>query len=143
MTKPLTAEERVVEALRAELRDVKEERDALRLEADGHRAARDSRTGERDDMYIALRDVTAERDALQVTRRERTTAERAYIDAAEVLRARFPYQDEEDIQAAIEVGYMVEKGASTAMKKYVNEILTQDKTQSTPCCSDSNSKCCG
>ena len=62
MTKPLTAEERVVEALRAELRDVTAERDALRLEADGHRAARDVRTGERDDMYIALRDVTAERD---------------------------------------------------------------------------------
>ena len=51
--------------------------------------------------------------------------------------------NEEDIQAAIEVGYMVEKGASTAMKKYVNEILKQDKTQSTTCCSDSNSKCCG
>ena len=50
---------------------------------------------------------------------------------------------EEDIQAAIDVSYMVEKGASTAMKKYVNEILKQDKTQSTPCCSDSNSKCCG
>jgi len=62
VTKPLTAEERVVEALRAELRDVTAERDALRLEADGHRAARDARTGERDDMYIALRDVTAERD---------------------------------------------------------------------------------
>jgi len=51
--------------------------------------------------------------------------------------------NEEDIQAAIEVGYMVEKGASNAMKKYVNEILKQDKTQSTSCCSDSNSKCCG
>ena len=51
--------------------------------------------------------------------------------------------NEEDIQAAIEVGYMVEKGASNAMKKYVNEILKQDKTQSTTCCSDSNSKCCG
>ena len=51
--------------------------------------------------------------------------------------------NEEDIQAAIEVGYMVEKGASNAMTKYVNEILKQDKTQSTSCCSDSNSKCCG
>jgi len=59
VTKPLTAEERVVEALRAELRDVTAERDALRLEADGHRAARDARTGERDDMRASLRDLRA------------------------------------------------------------------------------------
>ena len=46
-------------ALRAELRDVKAERDALRLESDGHRSARDARTGERDDLHIALRDLRA------------------------------------------------------------------------------------
>ena len=30
---------------------------------------------------------------------------------------------EDEIQAAIEIGYRVEKGASTAMKKYVDEVF--------------------
>ena len=50
---------------------------------------------------------------------------------------------EEDIQAAIEVGYMVGKGASTAMRRYVAVVFNQAQSQGAPCCSGSNSECCG
>ena len=39
---------------------------------------------------------------------------------------------EDDIQAAIEVGYMVEKGASAAMKKYIGSVLNQGPSRSDP-----------
>ena len=43
---------------------------------------------------------------------------------------------EEDIQAAIEVGYMVENSASAAMKKYIGSVLNQAPSKSDPCCSE-------
>ena len=49
---------------------------------------------------------------------------------------------EEDIRMSIEVGYLMEKGASSAMKKYVGLVINQAQSQSGPCCSGSNSKCC-
>jgi len=51
--------------------------------------------------------------------------------------------DEKDIQAAVEVGYMVEKGASTAMRKHVGLVLNQAQSKSGPCCSGSKPECCG
>ena len=50
---------------------------------------------------------------------------------------------EDDLQAAIEVGFMVEKGAGNAMRKYAHEILKQPQTKSKPCCPGGKSKCCG
>jgi len=50
---------------------------------------------------------------------------------------------EEDIRASIEVGHMVEKGASAAMRRYVALVFNQAQSQSVPCCSGSNSECCG
>jgi AhpD family alkylhydroperoxidase len=51
--------------------------------------------------------------------------------------------DENEIKVAIEVGYMVEKGTLTAMRKHVGLVLNQPQSNSGACCSDSNSKCCG
>lgn len=50
--------------------------------------------------------------------------------------------NENDIEAAIGVGYMVEKGASTAMRSYVSLVFNRE-SQSGACCSDGNSGCCG
>jgi AhpD family alkylhydroperoxidase len=42
---------------------------------------------------------------------------------------------DEAIQAAIETGHMVEKGAMSAMRKFSSEVLTQkpDSTEHAPC----------
>ena len=48
-----------------------------------------------------------------------------------------------DIQKAIETGYMVEQGASAAMRKFVNQTFAPDESQDGPCCPGSSSKCCG
>mgnify|MGYP005838067533 CR=1 FL=1 len=50
---------------------------------------------------------------------------------------------EGEVLEAIEVGYMVEKGASTAMRKHVESLFRQEKSQSGPCCSGGASSCCG
>lgn len=50
---------------------------------------------------------------------------------------------EDEIKAAIEVGYMIEKGALSAMRNYVDTTLNQDQSQSGACCSGSKTKCCG
>jgi AhpD family alkylhydroperoxidase len=50
---------------------------------------------------------------------------------------------EDEIKDAIEVGYMVEKGALTAMRNHVKLALNQEQSQRGACCSDGNSKCCG
>jgi AhpD family alkylhydroperoxidase len=49
---------------------------------------------------------------------------------------------EEDIRAAIDVGHMMEKGASTAMREYVGLVFSQAQSQRGACCSDSKSECC-
>ena len=51
--------------------------------------------------------------------------------------------DEEDIREAIEIGYMVERSASTAMRKYVGLVFDRAQSQGGACCSGSNSECCG
>jgi AhpD family alkylhydroperoxidase len=50
---------------------------------------------------------------------------------------------EVDIQEAIEVGFMIEKGAGNAMRKYAGETVNKPKTQSDSCCPGGASKCCG
>jgi AhpD family alkylhydroperoxidase len=50
--------------------------------------------------------------------------------------------DENEIKEAIEIGYMVEKGALTSMRKHVGLVLNQPESQSGSCCSDNNSGCC-
>lgn len=50
---------------------------------------------------------------------------------------------EKDIREAIEIGYMVEKGAATAMKKYASLALDGTQSQGSACCSDGKSECCG
>ena len=51
---------------------------------------------------------------------------------------------EEDIQEAIQIGHMVEQGATTAMKKYERLLLGQTQAPSGPCCSgNTSSQCCG
>jgi AhpD family alkylhydroperoxidase len=49
---------------------------------------------------------------------------------------------EDEIREAIEVGYMVERGASTAMRKYAGQLLTPAQSQGDACCSGSTSECC-
>jgi len=50
---------------------------------------------------------------------------------------------EDEIREAIEVGYMVERGASSAMKKYVGQMISPAQSEGGASCSGSNSKCCG
>ncbi len=50
---------------------------------------------------------------------------------------------EDEIRIAIEVGLQVEKSASTGMKQSITSILNQTKTNASPCCTASNSRCCG
>ena len=50
---------------------------------------------------------------------------------------------EEEIREAIDVGYLVEEGALTAMKKYVGLVFSHAKSQGGACCSEGNSECCG
>lgn len=50
---------------------------------------------------------------------------------------------DEEIREAIEVGYMVERGASTVMKKYVGQVFNQAQSQGGACCSGGSSECCG
>lgn len=53
--------------------------------------------------------------------------------------------DEADILEAIDLGYGMENGASTAMKKYVDRVLKQEAKPVGPCCPMSAGKagCCG
>ncbi len=48
----------------------------------------------------------------------------------------------DDIQLAIEVGFMVEKGAGNAMRNYASEIIGAPQTQGESCCPGGGSKCC-
>lgn len=48
--------------------------------------------------------------------------------------------EEKDVREAIEVAYMVEKGASVAMKKYAGQVLNQ--AQEVISCSSGSSTCC-
>ena len=53
---------------------------------------------------------------------------------------------DDDIQAAVEVGFMVEKGAADAMRKYALEAAGQPEQDQGPCCSAGGlevGKCCG
>jgi AhpD family alkylhydroperoxidase len=50
---------------------------------------------------------------------------------------------DEAIRAAIEVGGMVEKGASSAMKKFVDQVMAPPTAQEGPCSPGSKSPCCG
>jgi len=59
-----------------------------------------------------------------------------------VSKARELGINEKCIKTAIEIGFMVEKGAGSAMRNFVNEILKDNNTQSNTG-SDSDSKCCG
>ena len=49
---------------------------------------------------------------------------------------------EDEIREAIEVGYMVERGALAAMRKYVGQMLTPAQSEGGAGCSRSNSECC-
>ena len=49
----------------------------------------------------------------------------------------------EMIAEAIEVGFMVEKGALAAMKKYVDQVMSTPQAAAGPCCSGGKSSCCG
>lgn len=54
--------------------------------------------------------------------------------------------DDESIRGAIEVGHMVEKGATSAMRKFSSEILAKEAAQETACCSGDKKEggpCCG
>ncbi|MCX6640504.1 MAG: carboxymuconolactone decarboxylase family protein [bacterium] len=58
-------------------------------------------------------------------------------------RARELSASEEEIRTALEIGYMVEKGAMVAMRNYAKSIFDPTQSQSSDCCADSNTKCCG
>ncbi|MCL5036741.1 MAG: carboxymuconolactone decarboxylase family protein [Chloroflexi bacterium] len=49
---------------------------------------------------------------------------------------------DDEIQSAIEIGFMVEMSARSAMRKQAGEIMSKPQTQSEPCCSG-GSGCCG
>jgi AhpD family alkylhydroperoxidase len=49
---------------------------------------------------------------------------------------------EEDIQTAVEIGYMVEKGGMMAMRNYAKSALDPNQ-ENRGCCTGSNSNCCG
>ena len=49
---------------------------------------------------------------------------------------------DDEIEEAVEVGLMVERGASAAMRKYVGVALGQVDSQGGGCCSGGNSGCC-
>ena len=49
---------------------------------------------------------------------------------------------ESDIQAAMDVCFMVEKGAERAIREYAGEVANPSRTQAEPCCSGGDSKCC-
>jgi len=49
---------------------------------------------------------------------------------------------EGEIKAAVEVDYMVEKGASNTMREHAWLVLHQVQSQGSGCCSDRKSKCC-
>lgn len=55
--------------------------------------------------------------------------------------------DEQDIREAIETGQMVEKGAMSAMRDFVNSTLKSDDKTTQACCggdaSSGTRKCCG
>ncbi|MCX6645309.1 MAG: carboxymuconolactone decarboxylase family protein [bacterium] len=48
-----------------------------------------------------------------------------------------------DIQEAIDVGFMIEKGAGNAMRNYAGELVNILKKQGDSCCPGTTSKCCG
>ena len=50
---------------------------------------------------------------------------------------------EDAIGEAIQVGFLVEKGAMNALRKYAAEIVKQPPTPSEPCCPGGTSTCCG
>lgn len=50
---------------------------------------------------------------------------------------------EDEIRAAIEVGYMVERGASMAMRGHVDSVVNQAQSPGGSCCSAANSECSG
>ena len=50
---------------------------------------------------------------------------------------------EEELAEAIEVGCMVEKGATMAMQKHVRVVLAQAATQDEACCTAGDSACGG
>ncbi|MBP7865319.1 MAG: carboxymuconolactone decarboxylase family protein [Acidobacteria bacterium] len=50
---------------------------------------------------------------------------------------------EGDVREAIEIGTMVEKGALTAMRKFVDQALAPPEAPEGPCCSGSTTSCCG
>ncbi|NIA16666.1 MAG: carboxymuconolactone decarboxylase family protein [Nitrospiraceae bacterium] len=49
---------------------------------------------------------------------------------------------ESDIQPAMDVGFMVEKGAERAMREYAGEVVNPSRPQAEPCCSGGESTCC-
>jgi len=57
-------------------------------------------------------------------------------------RARELGISEEMIRDAIEIGFMVEKGAGNAMRKQTAEIAKQPQTRNEPCCPGGDSTCC-
>jgi AhpD family alkylhydroperoxidase len=59
-----------------------------------------------------------------------------------VSKAREMGISETDIKEAVEIGYMVERGATAAMKKHAESVLGQADSASKPCCSDSAPKSC-
>lgn len=51
---------------------------------------------------------------------------------------------EEDIKNAIEIGFMVEKGALSTMRHFIDKFLNQSQTKCESCSPlGSSSKCCG
>jgi len=61
--------------------------------------------------------------------------------AYHISKARELGVGEGDIGTAIEIGFMVEKGASTAMRNYVGALLNKNQSQKAACCSTGNSEC--
>ena len=49
---------------------------------------------------------------------------------------------EDEIREAIEVGYMVERGASMAMRKHAGQLLEPAQSRDGACCPPGNSECC-
>lgn len=63
--------------------------------------------------------------------------------ATHVMKARELGAGEGDIQTAIEIGFMVEKGALIAQRSYVSALFSRSRTPSNVCCTPGDSKCCG
>lgn len=59
-----------------------------------------------------------------------------------VKRARELGVAESDVQAAMGVGFKVQKGAEKAMLEYADKVVNPSRPQAERCCSGDDSTCC-